>query len=127
MKSLAGQTAKATAQISDQVQQMQTATRDAVRAIEGINSRIDRVNHIATAIGAAVEEQGSATQEIARNVQQAAQGTHEVAANIGKVTEGANATGTAAGQVLNAAKELSQQAENLSGEVNRFVRSVKAA
>ena len=127
VKSLAGQTAKATAQISDQVQQMQTATRDAVRAIEGINSRIDRVNHIATAIGAAVEEQGSATQEIARNVQQAAQGTHEVAANIGKVTEGANATGAAAGQVLNAAKELSQQAENLSGEVNRFVRSVKAA
>jgi outer membrane murein-binding lipoprotein Lpp len=29
--------------------------------------------------------------------------------------------------VLSAARELSQQAENLSSEVNRFVRDVKAA
>ena len=127
VKSLAGQTAKATAQISEQVQQMQTATREAVSAIQGINARIGRVNEIATAIGAAVEEQGSATQEIARNVQQAAQGTQDVAFNISKVTSGANATGAAATQVLSAAQELSHQAENLSGEVNRFVTNVKAA
>ena len=39
------------------------------------------MNEIASAIASAVEEQGSATQEIARNVQQAALGTSEITSN----------------------------------------------
>ena len=38
--------------------------------------------NIASTIAAAVEEQGAATEEIARNVDQAAQGTTEVTRNI---------------------------------------------
>ena len=60
--------------------------QDSVQAISGIGKTIAEINQIATAIASAVEEQGAATQEIARNVQQAAQGTHEVSANIGGVT-----------------------------------------
>ena len=75
VKNLANQTARATDEISAQINAVQTATRDAVGAIQGIGPTIGRISEIAGAIAAAVEEQGAATQEIARNVQEAAQGT----------------------------------------------------
>src|SRR6202035_4165899 len=68
VKSLASQTAKATEEISAQVATMQAATGDAVQAIQGIGGTIGVINEIATTIASAVEEQGAATQEIARNV-----------------------------------------------------------
>ncbi|HTO84367.1 MAG TPA: globin-coupled sensor protein, partial [Methylomirabilota bacterium] len=67
VKNLANQTAKATEDISAQIADIQSATKSAVGAIDGISSTITEINHIATAIAAAVEEQGAATQEIARN------------------------------------------------------------
>ena len=56
---------------------------------------------------AAVEEQGAATQEIARNVQQASQGTQQVSSNIADVQRGASETGSASSKVLSAAQSLS--------------------
>ena len=127
VKSLAGQTAKATEQIGQQISQVQSATQEAVQAIQAIAATIGEINQIAATIAAAVEEQGSATQEIARNVQQVSAGTKEVTRTIGDVSQGANDTGAAATQVLGAAGELSRQAEQLNGEVGRFIAGVKAA
>ena len=86
VKSLANQTAKATEDISQQVAQIQVATKEAVTAIEAISQTIGEVSRIATAIAAAVEEQGAATQEIARNVHEAASGTQQVGTNIAGVS-----------------------------------------
>ncbi len=45
------------------------------------------VNEISSSIAAAVEEQGAATQAIARSVQEAASGTDQVSQNISGVTD----------------------------------------
>ena len=127
VKSLANQTAKATDDISRQIAQIQLATKEAVTAIEAITQTIGEVSRIATAIAAAVEEQGAATQEIARNIHEAATGTQQVSVSIAGVSRGASETGAAATQVLDAAGELSKQAEGLSGDVQHFVTEVKAA
>ena len=78
VKALAEQTAKATDEIGQQISGIQTATKESVAAIKEIGDTIGRLSEIASTIASAVEEQGAATQEIARNVQQAAQGTMEV-------------------------------------------------
>ena len=127
VKSLANQTAKATEEIAAQIGGIQGSTRDAVGAIQSIGKTIGEINNIASTISAAVEEQGAATREIARNVQQASQGTTEVSKNIGGVTQAAGETGSAAAQVLSAADELSNQAEKLKSEVDAFLRTVRAA
>jgi methyl-accepting chemotaxis protein len=127
VKSLATQTAKATEDIAAQVGAIQSATSDAVKAIEGITGTIGQVNEIATTIASAVEEQGAATQEIARNVQQASRGTSEVSSNIAGVTKAATETGQASGVVLAASGELAKQADTLRGEVDRFLVSVRSA
>ncbi|MCJ2032755.1 methyl-accepting chemotaxis protein [Methylobacterium sp. J-068] len=127
VKELANQTAKATAEISRQITQIQGATGQAVQAIGGITSRIQEISSVATSIAAAVEEQGAATQEIVRNVSQAAMGTSEVTSNITGVARAAEDTGAAASQVLGAAAELSRQSESLHAEVTRFLATVRAA
>jgi ABC-type transporter Mla subunit MlaD len=127
VKSLANQTAKATGDISAQIAEIQGATSEAVRAIETIVQTIDELSRIAASIASAVEEQGAATQEIARNVQEAASGTREVSSQIEGVSRGARETGAAAVQVLDAAGELSRQAETMRTDVSRFIGAVKAA
>jgi methyl-accepting chemotaxis protein len=82
VKALANQTARATEEISTQIQDIQNATGKAVGAIQAIGGTIAEINEISKAIATAVDQQGAATREISGNVQQAAGGTREVDANI---------------------------------------------
>jgi methyl-accepting chemotaxis protein len=75
----------------------------------------------------AVEQQGQATQEIARSVSLAAAGTSEVAGNISAVTATIDSTGVAAKEILGAAGRLSKQADALRAKVSGFLNAVRAA
>jgi methyl-accepting chemotaxis protein len=127
VKSLAGQTAKATTEISEQIAAIQAASDETVTAIKNVVDVITEIDQIGIAIAAAIEEQGSATKEISRSVQEAARGTQEVNANISGVQRAADDTGAAAHQVLGAAEQLSSQSRDLAGQVNRFLSEVRAA
>jgi methyl-accepting chemotaxis protein len=127
VKALATQTAKATEEIGAQVTAVQGETSGAVDGIQSICATIREVDEISAAIAAAVGQQGTATQEIARNVQQAASRTGEVSQNIAGVNEGIVATGTAAEEVLGSAVELSKQSQRLRDEVGRFLEHIRAA
>jgi methyl-accepting chemotaxis protein len=127
VKALATQTSKATDEISAQVGAIQGATKLSVDAIQGITSTIGRVSEIASAIAAAVEEQGAATLEIARNVAEAARGTGEVSQNIAGVNDAARETGLAASRVVESAGDLSRNGEDLRTQVDVFLREVRAA
>ncbi|MBR0692915.1 methyl-accepting chemotaxis protein [Bradyrhizobium lablabi] len=127
VKSLAGQTAKATTEISEQIAAIQAASDETVTAIRNVVDVITEIDQIGTAIAAAIEEQGSATKEISRSVQEAARGTQEVNSNISGVQRAADDTGDAAAQVLGAAEQLSAQSNDLAGQVNRFLSEVRAA
>ena len=124
VKNLAAQTARATDDITAQVAAIQTATGSSVQAI---GNTIVRVNEIAATIAAAVEQQGAATQEIARNVQQASTGTTQVAGHIASVSQAAGETGAAAGEVLTSVQVLAQLSDGLRHEVDRFVSNIRAA
>jgi methyl-accepting chemotaxis protein len=127
VKALAGQTARATDEISTQIAAVQSETQSAVQAIADINGTIGRINDLSTAIASAVEEQGAATQEIARNVEQASQGTRDVANNISSVAQAARETGRMAGDVYAAADALLQQSQILETEVAVFLKDMREA
>ncbi len=127
VKALAAQTAMATGEISAQIAGMQTTTQASFAAIKEIGDTIGRTSEIATAIAAAVEQQGTTTAEIARNVQEAAQGTTQGAANVLEVNKGANQTGPASVQVLSAAQSLARESHHLEAEVDAFLQRVRVA
>ena len=127
VKNLAGQTAKATDEISSHIVNMQRATAESVDAIKAIGLTIERISEITTAISSAVEEQGTATQSIAQGVEAAAGGTLDVAENIERVAHGAGETETTSGQMLKSAQALSEVSIHLRDEVEKFLDSVRAA
>jgi methyl-accepting chemotaxis protein len=127
VKALANQTEGATGEISNQISAIQNVSSDAVKAMDGISGIIQTINEIASAIAAAVEQQGAATQEIAGAVQQAADGTNEVSTNVAAVTQASGMVGEAAGQLLNSASELSALADQLRQEVQTFLGKVRTA
>ncbi len=127
VKSLASQTAKATDEISEQIADIQKVAGEAIDAIKGIGSIIGEVNEVATAIAAAVQEQGAATQEITRSTQFAAQGTKNVSDNISGVKTDADASAAAAENVRQASETLETQSQQLGGQVTQFLGKIRAA
>ncbi|MDB5566837.1 MAG: chemotaxis protein [Tardiphaga sp.] len=127
VKSLANQTAKATDEIRSQIASMQQVTATAVGAIRNIGQTIAEINDVSSAIAAAVEQQGAATREIARNIQHAAGGTSEVSSNIIGVSEASLQAGTAANDVLGASGDLRREADILRDEIDAFLSNIRAA
>jgi methyl-accepting chemotaxis protein len=127
VKSLASQTAKATDEIRSQIASMQSVTTSAVNAIRNIGQTIGEINEVTTAIAAAVEEQGAATREIARNIQHAAGGTSEVSSNIVGVSTASGEAGAAATKVLDASAALRKEADGLRAEIDAFLVNIRAA
>ena len=127
VKSLASQTAKATEEISGQIADIQKVAGDAIDAIKGIGSIIGEVNEVATAIAAAVQEQGAATQEISRSTQHAALGTKNVSDNITGVKADADAAAAAADDVSVASQTLETQSKQLGSQVADFLGKIRSA
>ena len=127
VKTLAGQTAKATEEISAQIGGMQNATREAVTATGEITNTITTICSIASTISASVQAQGAATQEIARSVQDVAGGMDDMAGEMSQVNRGALESGSVSNEVLNAARVLANESSRLSEELDRFMASVRAA
>jgi methyl-accepting chemotaxis protein len=127
VKNLAAQTGRATEDIARQIGDMQSSTDDAVGAIRGIGTTIDRISQVVSTIAAAIEEQAAATREIARNVQEAAEGTQSVTATIGGVNSAAGDTGEKARLLLGAAEDLTVEARTLKARVGGFLSDLKAA
>lgn len=114
VKSLAGQTARATDEIGHQIQDLQHTMTGAVDANSTISSAIEDINTAFNAIAAAVTEQSAATGEIARNVSEAAAGTGEVSNGIGVVHSATEATQSSVESVIGSTDILLRQEQSLN-------------
>lgn len=120
VKSLAEQTAKATQEISQHVQGIQTSTGHAVASVKEVGIAMRQIDEVTTAIASAVEQQGAATREISQNVQMAASGTQTLASSITSVNEAIQETSRSADQVSDASGNVATATERLAQEVRQF-------
>lgn len=124
VKSLAGQTAKATEDIAAQVTGIQASTRGAVGSIGEIASVMTNIRELTTTIAGAVEQQRAATQEIANSVIAASDGTDTVADNVTSVTSAIERTAHFAGNVSAVSSSLAEVTQQLAGEVETFLADI---
>jgi methyl-accepting chemotaxis protein len=134
IKELAKQTAEATLDIKNLIDDVQTTSKSTEEEIEQISKIIGGVNDIVGTIATAVEEQTAATQEIANNIAQASQGIQEVNENVNQsstvaaditrdITEVSNAAKTisaGSNDVKQSAEDLLQRSRELSDIVGSF-------
>lgn len=125
VKNLAAQTARATEDIRQQIQAIQSATSETVQAIHEICQTIRSLDEGAHAIQTAVQQQDQATRDIVQSVREAAQSADEVAANILAVSDAAAGTQQSADDLQSAARILSEQAETLRTDVANFIDKVR--
>jgi len=126
VKALAIQTAKATEEISSQIAEVQSATRQAVDNVGAISAIMKDIDSFTATIADAVSRQNAATGEISRNIGQAAAGTASVAQSIAGTAAASEDTNRSADLVLTTAKDLSLQAAELRLSVDRFLANVAA-
>ncbi|BCY12361.1 methyl-accepting chemotaxis protein [Actinoplanes sp. L3-i22] len=120
VKELAQETAKATEDISQRVQAIQSDTESAVAAIVRIGEVIEKINQFQTTIASAVEEQTATTAEMNRNVATAAAGASEIARNINGVSSAAEQSTMTVAAGQRAAAELATLASDMNQLVSRF-------
>ncbi|MFM7423045.1 MAG: methyl-accepting chemotaxis protein, partial [Alphaproteobacteria bacterium] len=117
VKTLASQTARATEQISAQINAIQAATGDAVGAVQEVANAIQRVNGVAGAIAAAVEEQDAVTRDISASVQSVAKQNDEAARAMREVSEFAEGARTSSGTVKTAVETVADVTGRLGEQV----------
>jgi methyl-accepting chemotaxis protein len=125
VKALAGQTARATEEISQNVSLIQSSTRNAVDAVREIGHAVGEINEITSNIAQAIGQQDAATREISTNAQGAAQGNTTLVQNIGLLRDAIGKTSTVAASVLTASDELNATAATLSREVETFFETLR--
>ena len=127
VKNLAGQTARATADIAARVGAIQSATEQAVQAIEGVRNTIAEMREISNFVATTMDSQSTATHEIAANTGLVATATAQVSANAESVSSSMESTGSAANQVVQAAIDLNRQAGALRTEISGFLENIRVA
>jgi methyl-accepting chemotaxis protein len=125
VKNLAGQTAKATEEISRRVADIQAGTGKAVDAIDEIGRIMREIGGVTGSIAAAVEQQGAVTQDIAGSVAQAADGTIVLARSVSAVEKAIGDTRSNASDVDKVARTFGSQAEALAATVRDFLDTLR--
>ena len=126
VKSLAVQTAKATAEITGEIASIQTSTGEAVTAIRAIMQRMQDIGVQTSEVVGAVKQQELATGEITNNVINAAAGSKAAVAALGDVATGVTQTRSSAQTVLAASEEVESATVKLRAEVEGFLATVAA-
>ena len=125
VKTLSGQTAKATEEITRLVGDIQGETGAVVAAMESVAKGIAEIDHVTATIAAAVDQQTAATAEIARSVQEAAQGTQTVSDSVATVAGAAAEANTASEKLGTECKNLLAQTTDLKVAVDGFLSAVR--
>jgi methyl-accepting chemotaxis protein len=120
VKDLAQETARATEDISQRVDAIQSDTSSAVEAIAEISRTIAKINDYQLTIASAVEEQTATTGEMSRSVGEAASGSANIAANIGGVAQSTQTTTGTLAEANASVDELTRVADELRAVVGRF-------
>ena len=134
IRELARQTAAATVDIKNQINDMQATTATTVEDIEKISEVIAEINNVINGIATAVEEQSMASNEIAGNISQASLGIAEVNENVAQSTvviaditrdiaginQQSTQVGDGSGQVQQSAQGLAELAAQLDQLVKQF-------
>ncbi|MCB1971639.1 MAG: methyl-accepting chemotaxis protein, partial [Geminicoccaceae bacterium] len=127
VKTLAAQTASATAEISGQISGIQNVSGKAVDAIKEIRRSIERIDDATNCVAVAVQQQSSATEEISRNCHATANGTRDVMNHVDEVGQVQQNVYAASERLQALSDNLARQASSLSSNVHEIVDDLRSA
>ncbi|NNM74358.1 methyl-accepting chemotaxis protein [Enterovirga aerilata] len=127
VKSLAGQTAKATEEIGRQIELIMEATRRSVGEIAGIREAVFDMRGSATTVAAAIHQQNAATNAIAENAQFTADHIATARRAVSTVENAIERTAEAAETVLATSRSIAERTGALDGAMSVLFDRVRSA
>jgi len=127
VKSLAGQTAQATEDVTAQINAIQSAAAEARQSMNQLDAIIAQVSKMVESVAETVTEQSMSVASISSGANFAsteAKSGSEAISRVASVSAGARTT---AGEVKSLAGTVANDAERLDEHVDRFLRAVRAA
>lgn len=123
VKSLADQTATATADIRTLIGGVQASAQDTIAAVQGITERVSGMDASQSAIVQAVEDQTRATAEITAATTETARMAEQMVQSIRAASAASDAAGRTSHEVNALAAEVSAEIDGLSSTLVRVVRT----
>ncbi len=127
VKQLAGQTSKATEEISGRIAIIQQATREAVAATGKVEASIERVNSISSSIAGTLEQQNAAVGEISHSISGTLTAVGGLATDMERLMGTAASTNSKSQDVAEAARRMRGDSELLQTQVERLMRELRTA
>ncbi len=127
VKALATQTAKATEEISRQVQEIRGTSTEAAAAIQGIAAVVQRIDTIAAEAAQAIEEQGAATREMTQSIAEASAGTIAVADAVIGLRKGMEAATAPMAGLAQHTVTMAAAGESLQRDITQVFDKLRAA
>jgi len=124
VKALSVQTANATEDISSQILEIQSSTRQSVEAIARMAMRMKEVDNYMESVAASAQEQTHATGSISHSVTSTADGSKIIDAVLTEVVEAATETQSSAQTVLAASESVEGASVSLRAAVGQFLTKV---
>ncbi|PCH82027.1 MAG: chemotaxis protein [Hyphomicrobiales bacterium] len=124
VKELSNQTAKATEEIANQINSVQSSTENAVIAIGNITQAVGEIDDMTASIASSSDEQDAATQEISKSIVLAATGSTQASESVDGVSSAIEDTNREAVHVQDVTNRLAEVAEKLSKSVEQFLEDV---
>lgn len=127
VKSLASQTAKATEEIAQQIDAIQSDSRNASEAIEAVETLISNLSEASMSVAGAVEEQNTVMNEISTNINNASDLSNQSSESMKIVGVSIGQTKGISGEVGDYAGNLKQQLTHLESNISGFLKDVQSA
>lgn len=108
VKNLANQAARATEQISTEIDAVQKVSVDVVETLSGIRASIETVRDFVTATASAVDEQSAVTRDMSANMQNASDAVRCISENVAEITAASLQAQHAVAKTKEAAQVLSR-------------------
>jgi methyl-accepting chemotaxis protein len=127
VKGLAGQTARATNDISGRIGAVRDSASRAMDLIRGMADRIGAVERSGAAIAENVHRQSEAIEQINQNLMAAAASIAEVAGGMEELRDDASENAGASGRVTAAAVDVNDRSGVLRQEIEYFIKATSEA
>ena len=127
VKTLANQTSNATEEISQQIQAIQQVSFEAVGAISRVTSMMEKLGESSAAVAAAVEEQSTTVDEIARSVTEASDQSRQGETGMADVQHTIESSAQTADAIKKQANRIGGEIQQFNSAITEFLDGVQAA
>ena len=139
VKELAKQTADATGEIADEIENVQNNMPEAVRAVSEISTIINGMSEFMNSLAEEIKQQGQRSDQIARDSSSAAREMSKISEEITKISEnslsvtktvadstkGVNEIAQSTAELVHGTKEIAMNSERASNNISEINRATK--